>query len=50
MPYGEVYSLSTLANYTDKGGVASTIRGPPNFAAAQRNRLPHAPQAAFGGH
>jgi len=47
--YGEVYSLSTSANSTDKEALASTIRGAPNFAAAQRNRLPHAPKAAFGG-
>ncbi len=39
-----------INHYTDKAGFASMMRGSPNFAAAQRNRLPHAPQAAYGGH
>lgn len=29
MPYGEVYSLSTLANYTDKGGLRQRYAVPP---------------------
>lgn len=48
--YGEVYSLSTSPDFSDKGGFASMMRGSPNFAAVQRNRLPHAPQVAYGGH